>query len=70
MSAPTMTFRLRTFHAACWVMGLVAFVELVAVGVALALQKQRPPETRIVERVKYVPLADLGVPAPVAPGAA
>lgn len=51
-------------------MGLVAFVELVAVGVALALQKQRPAETRIVERVKYVPLSDLSGAAPAVPVAA
>lgn len=36
--------RLNTFHTACWVLGLIAFVELAAVGVALGLQRQTPPE--------------------------
>ena len=34
---PRSQVRLGTFHAACWMLALIAFVELVAVGVALAL---------------------------------
>ena len=63
MPAKRTEFRLQTFHAACWVMGLIAFVEVVAVGVALALQGQRPAETTVVERVKYIALT----PQPAAP---
>ena len=52
-------------------LGLVAFVELVAVGVALALRNQASPEPVIVERVvtEYVPLAITApeVPNPAGP---
>jgi hypothetical protein len=47
-------------------MGLIAFAELGAIGVALALQKQRPPETRVVEKVRYLPMPAVGGAAPVA----
>ena len=33
--------RLGVFHTSCWVLGLVAFVELAAVGLALGLDNQR-----------------------------
>ncbi len=47
---------LGTFHASCWVLGLVAFVELAAVGMALGLQRTEVPaavvtEPQIVEKV-------------------
>ena len=49
MSAPSRSpVQLGTFHATCWVLGLVAFVELVALGAALALRDQAP---EVVERV-------------------
>lgn len=51
--------KLQTFHAACWVLGLIAFLELVAVGVALALQTNREAPPRVVERVEYRTLGTL-----------
>lgn len=51
---------LATFHAACWVLGLVAFVELVALGAALALREERTTAPEVMERVvtEYVFEAD------------
>lgn len=48
--------RLSTFHTSCWVLGLIAFVELAAVGMALGLQRPQavataPTETKIVEKL-------------------
>ncbi|MGJ8725091.1 MAG: tetratricopeptide repeat protein [Roseibacillus sp.] len=36
--------RLTTFHTACWVLGLIAFIELAAVGMALGLQRPQAVE--------------------------
>jgi hypothetical protein len=50
-------YRLGTFHTSCWVLGLIAFVELAAVGLALGLQRQQPvvatslSEPQIIEKV-------------------
>lgn len=35
-------YRLGTFHTTCWVLGLIAFVELAAVGLVLGLNRQQP----------------------------
>jgi hypothetical protein len=35
---------LGVFHVSCWVLGLVAFVQFMAVGVAMAFRNQRAPE--------------------------
>ena len=48
--------RLGVFHTTCWVLGLIAFVELVAVGLALGLNRQEPqlveaPEPQVIERI-------------------
>ena len=48
--------RLSIFHTTCWVLGLLAFVELAAVGLALGLKRenQEPtivPEPRVIERI-------------------
>ena len=56
VSAPVAPIKLQTFHAACWVLGLIGFLELVAVGVALALQDRQVAGPRVVERVEYVAL--------------
>jgi hypothetical protein len=48
------TQRLGVFHTTCWVLGLIAFVELAAVGLAMGLQREVSSsltEPRIVERV-------------------
>ena len=60
---PAAGFRLHVFHVGCWVLGLIAFAQLVAVGVALGLERQQGGQPQIVERVEYVPLR-IGVPAP------
>lgn len=58
-------YRLSTFHTTCWVLGLIAFVELGAVGLVLGLNRQQPlvveaAEPQVVERVvpeiQYLPL--------------
>ena len=48
--------RMSAFNTSCWVLGLIAFVELAAVGMALGLQRQAPPqaaatETQIIEKL-------------------
>lgn len=48
--------RMSTFTISCWVLGLIAFVELAAVGMALGLNRQSPPqevvaETQIIEKL-------------------
>ena len=55
---PRSQVRLGTFHAACWMLALIAFVELVAVGVALALRNSASKEPIVVERIvkEYVSL--------------
>ena len=54
------------FHVSCWVLGLVGFVQLMSVGVALAFKNQRvpEPEERIVKEYVVVPAART---APVTP---
>lgn len=49
-------YRLSTFHTSCWVLGLIAFVELAAVGLVLGLQRQQPlavapSEPQIIEKI-------------------
>ena len=58
---------LGVFHVSCWVLGLVAFVQMMAVGVAMAFRNQRAPEAgeRIVKEYVMVP-ADLRSPISVA----
>lgn len=45
------------FHISCWVIGLVAFVQLMSIGVALAFENQRNPELeeRIVKEYIVLP---------------
>lgn len=47
------------FHVSCWFLGLVAFVQLMSVGVALAFKNQQipEPEERIVKEYVVVPAA-------------
>ena len=44
-TAPGQPYRLQAFHVGCWVLGLIAFGELVAVGVALGLNNQQVGRT-------------------------
>ena len=64
--------RLTIYHATCWVLGLMAFVQLVMVGAALAVRGDALQEPQIVEKVvtEYVSLPPKVVaaePAPVVP---
>ena len=45
------------FHISCWIIGLVAFVQLMLVGVALAFRNQQisQPKERIVKEYVVVP---------------
>lgn len=56
------------FHVSCWVLGLVAFVQVMAVGVAVAFRNQRmgEPEERVVKEYVVVPPGNRG-PVTVAP---
>ena len=67
-SRPSRKPNLGMFHVSCWVLGLVAFVQLMSVGVALAIQNQRTPEPeeRIVKEYVVVPAARTA-PTTVAP---
>src|SRR6056297_2706975 len=67
MSTPpsAASHQLHIFHVGCWVLGLIAFAQLVAVGVALGLDRQQGARPEVVERVEYVPLR---VPAPFPDG--
>lgn len=58
---------LGAFHVSCWIMGLVAFVQLMSVGVALAV-RGKVPEVRTEIRTEYVmvPASDTR-PVKVAP---
>lgn len=59
---------LGVFHISCWVLGLVAFVQVMAVGVAMAVRNQREaePEVQIVKEFIMVP-AERRAPVTVAP---
>lgn len=48
---------LGVFYVSCWVLGLVAFVQLMTVGVAMAFRSQRVPEAeaRVVKEFVVVP---------------
>ena len=45
------------FHISCWIIGLVAFVQLMSVGAALAFRNQQisQPKERIVKEYVVVP---------------
>lgn len=48
--------RMSVFHTSCWVLGLIAFVELGAVGLALGIQRDQgivaeAPEPKIIEKI-------------------
>ncbi len=45
------------FHISCWIIGLVAFVQLMSVGVALAFKNQQIPQPgeRIVKEYVVAP---------------
>ena len=68
---------LGVFHGACWVLGLVAFVEVAAIGMALALRRDDGRRTAGKEReevVRYVAVGGRGEGSracrrPAAPGA-
>ena len=55
---PQSQVRLGTFRAACWMLAVAAFVELVAVGVALAMRIDDANSPMVTERVitEYVPM--------------
>ena len=59
---------LGVFHVSCWVLGLIAFVQLMSVGVAMAFRQQRAPEPaeRIVKEYITIP-AERRAPVTVAP---
>lgn len=46
--------RLSVFHTSCWVLGLIAFVELAAVGLALGLDGRQPPVVSVEPEVRVV----------------
>ena len=52
---------LGVFHVSCWVLGLVAFVQMMAVGVAMAFRNQRAPEAREGIVKEYVNHTFIGV---------
>jgi len=56
--------RLGVFHLSCWILALVAFLQVMSVGVALAIR----PKSTVVERVvtEYVPVAGPVVATPPA----
>lgn len=56
-SAKSHKSNLGVFHVSCWMMGLVAFVQMMSVGVALALKGNAPPEveTKVVTEYVVVP---------------
>ena len=64
-TAPSVPLRLHTFHVACWALGLLAFIELGAVGMAMVLQDRQAGTPQVVERVEYVALDPR--PAPETP---
>lgn len=59
---------LGVFHVSCWVLALIAFVQLMAVGVAMAFRNQRAPEPveRVVKEYVMIP-AEKRAPITVAP---
>ncbi|MDA7881984.1 hypothetical protein N9A94_06725 [Akkermansiaceae bacterium] len=56
-AAKTIKTNLGVFHVSCWMLGLVAFVQLMSVGVALALKGTVQPEveTKVVTEYVVVP---------------
>lgn len=40
-----------TFRLACWVMGLIAFIQIITAGVALAVRAENAREVRVEERI-------------------
>ena len=64
------TYRLHAFHVGCWVLGLIAFGELVAVGVAMGLEQRRDPAPTIVEYVSVPTHVSPGTPRVPAPSPA
>ncbi len=59
---------LGVFHLSCWVLGLIGFMQLMAVGVAMAFRQQRVPEPieRVVTEYIVVP-AERRAPVTVVP---
>ncbi|MEO1826051.1 MAG: hypothetical protein ABGZ31_10100, partial [Roseibacillus sp.] len=58
MSSSPTNSSLSTFRAACWVLVVIAFIEVVAVGLALALRMNSQTAPVVVERVvtEYLPI--------------
>lgn len=68
-SPETGKLNLGAFHVSCWVMGLVAFAQLMSVGVAMATRGNDSgpaPEARVVEKYIMIPSSSNG-PVRVAP---
>ena len=61
MPSATNSTKLNAFHLSCWLLALVALIQLAAIGTALALGKSR---TQVVERVIEKPVAVM-TPRPV-----
>ncbi len=62
--------KLRTFHTTCWVLGVLAFLELLGVGVALAMRLDRQAEPQILEKIVTIQAPSVSPPqveADVAP---
>ena len=60
--------KLTAFHVSCWLMGLVAFSQLVSIGTAMAFRNSAPAQTEVITQVetRYV---EVDKPAaPLAPG--
>lgn len=59
---------LGVFHLSCWVLGLIGFIQLMAVGVAMAFRQQRVPEPveKVVKEYVLVP-SERRAPVTVAP---
>ena len=59
---------LAVYHATCWVLALIAVIEVVGIGAALALRLSHQPEPEIIERIVTVtapaPSAVVPPPAP------
>ena len=57
---------LAVFHVSCWVLALVAFVQLMSVGVAVAFRSQRVPlpSEKVVKEYVVVPRAAVTVDVP------
>jgi hypothetical protein len=54
--------RLRGFHASCWVLGVIAFIQLITAAVAISVRIEQSREVRVVEK-EVTKLVTVRVPA-------